>query len=269
MAAVPTHAIHTLTPPTTCCTQAFFDCNKNCNSPYAVWYKGMKVKLNRKIFQTKLAEGDKVDNAALSLYLTHVKELCAAFARLNSKEAAKFKLGFKTVWRICGRASEAGFLSLDSMNWDEFFGCPFTEVPQSKSSKLKYALFIAGNDRHSDWFIDYGDYLILDRGRTVYSNDEPNFLIPELAGKDSGTKITQALKGIQPPGFKGHVAKWAEHSISSLPNAPSAGGFGHGACDMIAVAMPAEIGACYPLSNTNSLPSHPPTLPPHPSLHYR
>ena len=128
-------------------------------------------------------------------------------------------------------------------HWDAFFSSAWCEVPQSKSSKLKYAVFMAGKDRLTDWMLDYGDYLVMDKGRTTYDPNGSNFLIPEIAGSGAGTKLTAVLKGIQPEGCKGSMPTYADFRVTSLPTELSAGGLRHGACDMLATVMPAELGA--------------------------
>ena len=136
---------HLTTPPFHV-AQDFWNCTKSTNHAKAIWYKGLRVKLQRVIFQRMIHSGEKIDKAALSIYLDDIKELCRQLARMNTKESAMRKLHVKTTWRIVGRAAEAGFLTLDALNWDGFFSSAWCEVPQSKSSKLKYAIFMAGKD---------------------------------------------------------------------------------------------------------------------------
>ena len=97
--------------------------------------------------------------------------------------------------------------------------------------------------------LDYGDYLVMDKGRTTYDPNGSNFLIPEIAGSGAGTKLTAVLKGIQPEGCKGSMPTYADFRVTTLPTEPSAGGLRHGACDMLATVMPAELGAHFPHSN--------------------
>ena len=193
--------------------------------------------MQRKIFQREMMSGETMDHSAKAIYLGHVMEMCAALARANTKESADRKFAMKTLFRVCGRASEVGYITLDGLQYDTFFKCAFAECQQSKSAKLKFIPFIAGCTRHSDWLIDWADALIMDRGRTVYSLGEPAWLAPAVQGATSGSKITGFVKGLQPTGRQGATDKYKDFAVSSLPTDPSAAGFRHGACEMLSVAM--------------------------------
>ena len=76
------------------------------------------------------------------------------------------------------------------------------ESPQSKPAKLKMVLIVAGNDRHADWVLDFGDYLCFDRGFTHFNADQKTWLLPNLLNANgsaagAATKITSSIKGMQ------------------------------------------------------------------------
>ena len=99
------------------------------------------------------------DNSAPDLYLSHVRDMCAALSKANTAEAASRKHSIKVLWRATGRASEPSALSYTTLKWNPHFDCAAVESPQSKPSKMKWVLFPAGACRHSDWMIDLGDLL--------------------------------------------------------------------------------------------------------------
>ena len=57
------------------------------------WLKKMKDKLGREIFQRKLhADAGPMSNVEHEIFHGHVKDMCAALARCDTKEAATRKL---------------------------------------------------------------------------------------------------------------------------------------------------------------------------------
>ena len=54
-------------------------------------------------------------------------------------------------------------------------------------------------------------------------------------------KVTNFIKGLQPTGRAGALAKFAKFSVPSLPPKPSANGMRHGASETLATAVPAEL----------------------------
>jgi hypothetical protein len=94
------------------CAQRFFDCLNGDNSAQSIWWKGLKAKMNRIIIHRKMESGEaQTDGAATCIYLDCVREMSAAYARANTREAAERKLGIKTLWRCSGRPGEPGCIS--------------------------------------------------------------------------------------------------------------------------------------------------------------
>lgn len=224
--------------------QRFFNCFNGDNSVQALWLRGIKAKMNRIIVHRKMEAGEaQQDGAATCIYLDHVREMSAALARANTKEAADRKLAIKTLWRSSGRASEPSYMSYEGVKWDPLHKSPFVECPQAKPSKVKLIPFVSGVDRHADWFIDYGDSLILDRGK-MGVGEHINWLITDIGGaKNAGTKLSGYIKALQPPGRQGALKKYSELGAiaPSLPHHPTAAGLRPGASEMLAMSMPAEI----------------------------
>ncbi|MGB1605732.1 MAG: hypothetical protein ACPIOQ_74070 [Promethearchaeia archaeon] len=63
------------------------------------------------------------------------------------------------MWQAAGRASEISWITLAGLRWDPEFKCLLCTVPQSKTAKLKMVALVAGKDRGSDFFLDFGDFL--------------------------------------------------------------------------------------------------------------
>ena len=216
-------------------------------SPQAQWYAGMKRKLERTVFQRDMESGESQDNSAAAITLDAVQGMSAAYAKAtDQKKAAKRKLAIKTTFRACGRASEGGFLSYDKLWFDKVFKTPFQQVPQSKTSKVKLIPFVAGASRHSDWSLDWADWMILDQGRTIYAPGDA-WINPDIHGKTCGTKVGSFIKALLPAALGGaaeyqDVIPLDDYGDSILPPKPSAAGLRPGACNMLAKFMPAEIG---------------------------
>jgi hypothetical protein len=170
--------------------------------------------------------------------------VCAAFARVNHKEAADRKLAVTTLWYSTGRASEPGFLAYSGLKWNALHDAGAIESFQSEPSKLKFVVFIAAPTRHCNWSLDFADHLIFDRGMTNYVEGERSHLLPELAGQNSGTKINNYIKGLQPEGRPGSLKKYSDivgGTVPSLPPQPTAAGVRPGAIDTLACSVPAEL----------------------------
>ena len=231
--------------------QAFFDALKDESTADSVWFRGVKSNMTRMIALRKAANCESFDHSAEEIYLEHIKAICAAFAQADTAEAAARKLAVKTCWRACGRAAEPSALNYNSMVWNVKFQCAAMQSPQSKTSKCKYVVFPSGICRHSDWMLDFGDNLVFEarsldhmnmvypQGDSVAASELP-WLLPDLQGDNSGTKLSNYIKGLQ-PGRAG-LAKYAQVAVPDLPSNPTAAGIRPGAADTLACAVPAELG---------------------------
>jgi len=228
--------------------QEFFRRLKEEGSTEHEWYQGIKGQMKRMIAQRMIAQrmirkGESFDNSAQEIFGDEINDVCKAFAQADTFEAAERKFSIKTLWRAGGRASEPGAMSLNSLRWNRLHSAASIESPQSKPSKMKWVIFLAGVNRHADWMLDLGDYLcFLSRESDVHKNlvypsDETAWLVPELQGDHSGTKISNYLKGIT----RGGLQKYANVAVTSLPPNPTAAGVRPGAADTLARAVPAEL----------------------------
>ena len=228
--------------PPPCATKAFFLNLNVTTSADGIWFKGIKNQMERLIVQRKLLLGESLDQSANEIFLVHVRALCASFSKAGTAEAAARKLAVKTLWRAAGRAGEPGALNYNGLRWNELFGTAVIESPQSKPSKLKFVTFPAGNDRHADWLLDFGDQLIfqsrgVEHTNMVYQEGETPWLLPSLQGGNPGTKIAEYIKGLAPGGLD----RYAPFVVKHLPRDPTAAGIRPGAADTLCCSVPAEL----------------------------
>lgn len=115
--------------------------DKDLHSPAAKWYKGMKQKMVRLIFERKIYMDEPLDNSANEIYLEHVCDISEAYSRggdgmAKEGRAANRKLAIKTLWRAGGRGGEPAAVAYSGIKWNLLHGCACLECPQPKSSKL-------------------------------------------------------------------------------------------------------------------------------------
>ena len=133
------------------------------------------------------------------------------------------------------------------MKWNVLHDATVAECFQSKPSRLKLCAFLAAPHRHADWTVDFGDYLVFDRGMTIFAPDDDAvgkcYLLPELATANSGTKLSSYIKGMQLDGLPGSLKKYSDAgcAVPSLPPEPTAAGLRPGAVDTLACSVPAEL----------------------------
>ena len=112
------------------------------------WFKDMKRQMTRQIAQRMMRYGEAFDNSATEIFLEEIRALSRGLARADGLEAAERKLAIKTLWRAAGRAGEPAAITLNSMRWNSLHDAATVESPQSKPSKMKHIVFIAGADRY-------------------------------------------------------------------------------------------------------------------------
>ena len=103
------------------------------------WFANMKKNMKRLISARKSANGERFDHSAEDIFLTHVEELCLAYALLNTGDAAARKFAIDTLWRGAGRAGEPKHLNYSTLRWNIKEGTVEMESFQSKPSKMKCA----------------------------------------------------------------------------------------------------------------------------------
>jgi hypothetical protein len=234
----------------------FFDAVRDQSSLQYEWYKGLKTKIQREISQRDLYGKETLDQTPNEIFLVQIKGMSAALARADHAEAAMRKLCIKTAWRCAGRGGESGFISYGGLKWNDMHGTTVVEAPQSKSSKLKFVPFVAGADRHSDWLLDFADYLVFLRGSISWNQPEGGdgdkkkcWLLPEMASAGASTKLAGYMKALQPAPRVGAQVKYApfaspwmvDGAMHDLPPQPTAAGIRPGAADTLAASVPAEL----------------------------
>ena len=123
------------------------------------------------------------------------------------------------------------------------FNCLVGQSPMSKPSKPKLFACMAGVDRYTCSFTDFGDALISDRDKTVCSVHEGSWLYPELHDSTSpSAKLTSWLQALQPESRVGQK-HFSSVAVDCLPPNPTAAGFRPGAINTFATCIPAECAA--------------------------
>ena len=177
------------------------------------------------------------DLAAEPIYRETMHEIIHALAREGSSKSYLRKLGLAQTFFVAGRASEGAWLSWNGLTWDAHFNCLVVEVPQSKVAKEKLVALVPGASRHDDWFLAFGDYMVVVHD-AVYDPDGHNFLIPEIARlQRPGSTLGDWLRDLLPVS-EGGTGSYV--LVPSLPARPTAGGMRPAVCNMLAAKMPPE-----------------------------
>lgn len=136
-------------------SKRFFDClDTNSTSEHAKWLRGVKANIERAHCERADAAGKKLDKSETPIYLPTMKMVNAALARAGTSEAATRRLGLQSAWHSGGRSSESACITWDTaLQYDEEMQAVYVEIKQSKISKAKLIAFVAGADRHCDWFL--------------------------------------------------------------------------------------------------------------------
>ena len=104
---------------------------------------------------------------------------------------------------------------------------------------MKLIPFVAGACRHSDWFLDLADYLVLQPDRVPYNAGQAAWLIPELhTTKSPGTTLGNWIKALIPVERGGPGGKFG--SLDMLPADATAGGCRPGAGNELAPVVPGD-----------------------------
>jgi len=221
-------------------TKTFFTCLDAGTSESSKWLKGVKTGIKRACFQRAMRDGTPMDQSASPVYRSHIEAMNRALSLEGSPEAAQRKLVLMSVYYIAGRAGEMTWVTLDALEYDPYFEMLFAEVPQEKTSKLKYAAFPAGVNRHCCFFLALGDDLALTR-RNPFVQGETMWLLTEVprGGSSAGTKMTAIMKALLPRG-RGGAAKYQNVAVASLRDDICAAGLRTGASNSLCSRMPAD-----------------------------
>lgn len=176
------------------------------------------------------------------MYLTDVMLLQRSYARANTSQGAVRKFALLSSQRAAGRSSEIAWSTYANMQWDSHFKHVFVDIVQNKPAKLKLAAFGAGATRHADWFLAFGDYLVL-QPNEIYSEDQPNWLIPRLQETSApGTTLTRWIQDVLPSKRGGHSNYQDKRLVlPQLPPGATAAGLRRGASNELVAAMPTAL----------------------------
>lgn len=189
----------------------------------AIWLRGLKRNLKREAFQILQEQGKERDQSDPPIYLCHVKSISSALSKVGSAEASIRKIIINTLYRSVGRSSEVAWLTWDGFEWDPYFQCAFVEVPQQKTSKFKFIPIAAGIDRHCDWFLDLGDFLVLQHNRSIYNPCGAAWIFPDLqTTSQPGKTIGNYIKGMLPKD-RGGMERYRHVAVAELPVGANAG----------------------------------------------
>ena len=179
---------------------------------------------------------------AAPVYLTDVMLLQRSYARANTSQGAVRKFALLSTQRAAGRSSEIAWSTYANMQWDSHFKHVFVSIVQKKSAKLKLAAFGAGATRHADWFLAFGDFLVL-QPNEIYSEDQPNWLIPRLQETSApGTTLTRWIQDVLPSKRGGHSNYQDKRLVlPQLQPGVTAAGLRRGASNELAAAMPTAL----------------------------
>jgi hypothetical protein len=68
------------------------------NYVMVAWYKGMKQKITRLLFERKLFMDEPMSNSANEIYLEHVRDITKAYSKVGTLQAAERKFAITTLW---------------------------------------------------------------------------------------------------------------------------------------------------------------------------
>lgn len=219
-------------------TKLFFTClDHKSRTSAARWLHGLKKEILRVYFQRAKHDGClKMDNKCEPIYRSGVMGMVAAYSCVGggTREGARRKFAILCTWQAAGRAGEMGYLPLSALSWDPFYNCIIADLPQSKKSVVKRVMFVSGAEEFSDFFVAFGDILIMDPYTVV--EDEVTWAVQALrATKKPGTKLGTFIKALADGN-----GEFEKYVVDILPDNPAAGGLRHGAVELLCSSMPAE-----------------------------
>ena len=77
------------------------------NTEYAKWLRKLKSDVHAKLMREAMMNGETMDKSETPIYLTHVVDMCRAYARFGSETAdtsrlaAERKICIKMLWQVC------------------------------------------------------------------------------------------------------------------------------------------------------------------------
>lgn len=214
----------------------FMTClNYKSATPDCTWLLGLRRNI-RAIAMERIRKGEqKADQASKSIYPNDTKTINLAYSRAGTKEAAVRKFAILTCSQTCGRSAETSLLAYHCLIWDSCFNAVFGTSAQPKTLKEKYICLHAGRYRWNDWFLNFGDFLVLNRPAV---DDEPYLFDEMLNSSSPGTLLSRYLQGVVTN------AQYALQKYKAVfvpwPSDPVAGGMRRGGINCCYAVMPFE-----------------------------
>ena len=201
-------------------TRLFFTCKDvKAYTDSWVWFNGVRTNMKGVIFERAIKRGEQMDASAPPIYPSHVDEICAAFSKEGSADAAIARLDVLTTLYGGARPGETQYIALTGMSQDDHFNVTLGEDNMIKTGKTKIFSICASFKRDRSWHLALGDYLVLvkrqdicpyapvDGGVDQDQLDETQalpdalsfWLIPELQRVDCpGTWLGNKMKEVLP-----------------------------------------------------------------------
>ena len=218
------------------------------------WLMALRDQMWKAFYVRAVDNGDKIDQSANPVGLSHVTEMVRALSRYASaaqrtqaRDGHARKFSILSLWHVAGRSGEIGSLSYKKLDWDEELQCLHVEVAQMKTTKTKRLVFSAGANRHICWFVAWGDRLTTETREAWFDdNDEYHWLFPDLIGTTSpGQRIGEYMKALVPHDIPGSSKKkeFEDYVVKTMPAHVSAASIRTGAANKLHMNMPEEF-AC-------------------------
>ena len=149
------------------------------------------------------------------------------------------RMAILSAWLAIGRSGEIAATPWEGLEWDPEHQAVFTEIRQSKTSKVKMISYTCGSERHNCWFLALADYLVL-HAPPMWGAHKDAWVIPELHAHNApGSAMGLYIKALRVRD-RGGAAAYSDYAVPSLPDRVSAGGLRPGGCNTLAKYMPAE-----------------------------
>ena len=172
----------------------FFSCLDGGKNEQGKWFQGVRKNILRFLFQKQHKTGGTLDSSVTPVYQTHIQDACDSLtAHGYTPENSRRKLTLISLRQVAGRSSEMSWLLMESFTWCPLYRQVFAELPESKPSKMKLCVFVAGKKSELCFFTALGDML---------AHNDSNFLNPVGEENESVTPLSSKLHTLSKPGSK-------------------------------------------------------------------
>lgn len=197
------------------------------------WWSKAKLDIEKQIFMRQVEEGEQSDHSCTAVHLPHLRRMLKAFARVDKWECLMNRAILHTTWCTFGRASEAAWLTFNSMLFDASQKLVYQAVPQLKVIKWKFVSIVGGNHRNLCWYATMAGYMMA-RGlsRWAVEPDCIPWLFPTLGQKHPAGAVTDIVHSIKAAGGRKDLQPVCL-SAEKLPTDATAGGFRKGVIQLL------------------------------------